>query len=322
MARIQELKTITFRSLWLRLLGKQKAKLDEEEKRFLKDHHEEALAEKSLEGIQSQLDDAQTAFTELKVRKEFLDICRNEMDCLLLNAKNIHCDDDLEKQVGDLLTRLTEIETFKSKSNQCLKHLLAAEMGLMNANMLLKRAQYEINYNLWDPFAFPSIDDDAYAYSDIARATRYLHRAHRDIRIAIELGPNTLPVITETQVYHKNYILYDAFFDNYYTEESITTDLAYKRDEIKDSISSVVDAIHFMRNMLIQVEKDHSEAITQLNLKRNELLVERRNFIENFLVDEDQKTFDQKIQPEVFTDIYPEDVKHQKPSTDEENIEK
>lgn len=276
------MKGITVKSLWTRLIGTQKGQLEKEEREYLKAKHEEEFALKSIEALKENLLKETQEFTKIKVQKEYLDSLRIDMNNLLSTTSGILIDEKLEKEVVKLTGTLNEIIKVKHNFDKCVEHLKICKDYLESTSAVLKDADYNLDY-LYTPWTYPDLVEQSYVYSEIGKASKYLRIAHEHCKLAQSLGPRELPNIVEAHIYTKKYVLYDSFFDDYYTEASIDENIKVKRREVKESISTIENALRYMVRILQVVNNDHQRVLNELNQKRPSLLEKRKKVIHEYV---------------------------------------
>lgn len=255
-------------------------------------------------------------FTNLKLKKEYLDSLRKEMNILLSTTSGVQVDEKLEKEVIQLTGKLNEIIKVKYNFEKCVEHLKICKDLLESTSALLKDADYNLDY-LYTPWTYPDLVEQSYVYSEIGKASKYLRLAHEHIKIAKSLGPRDFPNIVEAHIYTKKYVLYDSFFDDYYTEASIDENLKIKRKEVKESLSSIEKGLRYMFDILNIVNRDYQNVSNDLNQKRPALLEKRRKLIHEYVI---SKKIGQPVkeQSELYKEIFGEsyypniDVKEEK----------
>eukprot|EP01080_Neovahlkampfia_damariscottae_P007592 gene7592-11915_t len=281
---VHDLKHLTIKSIFASLSGKKKSMLEKEEKEFLKAKHDEDVAEKNLFTIKTQFKSAKTDLQILQEKKKNLDELRREM-IEHLNQVQIPIDPKLEENFKNSQTHLNKIVKVRMQYEQCSCHVDSAKSDLYSSILLLSRAGQENAYSMYDPFCYPGYLSDSWVFSDIGKAKNFVHSATIHLKIAQEILPNTLHV-KNTEISSPDTLLYDAFFDDYYTEMMIEDNIETSINNVHKSLSSVENASNYLHKVLDNIAEDYKNTKREHEDNRSKIFNLKKKYLREALNNE------------------------------------
>lgn len=278
---VEDLKKITWKSIKAGIKGNKEEMLRKEEVEYLNAlNSEEALKHDVLE-LQKRYSIAKSEMEHLSgLKKE-----KYEYNNQLIRLIDQVCEgvpdpieDKIEADLLQLNNQLIPTSTERINLKNALGHISNAQQHFQFTLSKLGSAK---GLSDWDTFFGGGFLADSMKHSRMSEARNGVQLAQRSLNRAYQLVPS-LPRIHGAHVEEMN-MFWDTFFDNIFSDLNARDKINRSRNSVEQAFNETQQTSQWLNNQIIEKEKIFKILNAKIQVKRQELIKERKRMIENAL---------------------------------------
>ena len=283
---VDALKSLTWTSLKARFSGDRDEKLKKEELEYFNASKLANEAKQDLDEISKRLESVYNQLDELKRTQSKKKVIENRLNELLDEiyggSSGSHLENQKEKEIENMKTKLIPLRNQIITLNSCLGHLINAKDHFNNALRELGSAK---GYSDWDTFFGGGLIADSMKRNRTSSARNYVAQG----QYSLERASNSCKNLTQIEipVIEEGSFVWDTLFDNFFSDMNARERIRNSARSVENTLYEVSSVISGFQNKIRGLETEISNQQQQIFHKKKELDSIRKSLIESYLKESD-----------------------------------